>query len=238
MHEGEWSSKLGLAGQPSEAETLMVMRDIALCRLTGTPVHFQHLSTAGAVDLVRRAKADGLAVTCEATTHHVTLTDADCSEYDPTFKVHPPLRTADDVAALRAALADGTVDAIATDHAPHAPETKELPFDEAPPGMLGLETAIAVALTHLDLPVEKVFELMSWRPAELSGLGDRHGGLITDGGAANLCVVDPSVAWTVSGAAMASPSRNTPYEGWELNGRIRHTVYEGDAVVIDGEAQR
>src|SRR5690606_16583199 len=139
---GEWSSRLGLPGQPSEAEELMVMRDIALARLTGARVHFQHLSTAGSIAMVSAAKAGGMAVTAEAAPHHFTLTDACCAGYDATFKVHPPLRSAADVEAVKAGLAEGGIDAIATDHAPHAPEEKERPFDHAPPGMLGLEYAL------------------------------------------------------------------------------------------------
>ena len=134
MHEGEWSSRLGIGGQPAEAEELMVMRDIALARLTGGRVHFQHLSTAGSVAMVKAAKAAGLPVTAESTTHHFTLTDECCAAYDPVFKVHPPLRTAADVTAVKKGLADGTIDAIATDHAPHTAPDKEKPFDAAPPG--------------------------------------------------------------------------------------------------------
>ena len=233
MHEGEWSARLGIPGQPAEAEELMVMRDIALSRLTGARIHFQHLSTAGSVDMVRRARRAGVAVTAEATTHHFTLTHAECRTFDPVFKVHPPLRTSEDVAAVRAGLADGTIDAIATDHAPHTPETKDLPFDQAPPGMLGLETALALALTELDLPVERVFDLMSWTPARIAGLAG-HDGSLRVGAPADICVVDPGQSWTVSGRAMASRSRNTPYEGRTLTGRVRHTVYAGRAVVVDG----
>ena len=238
MHEGAWSSRLGLGGQPSEAEELMVMRDIALARLTGSRVHFQHLSTAGSVAMVRAAKEAGLPVTAEATPHHFTLTDASCAGYDTVFKVHPPLRTDDDVAAIRAGLADGTIDAIATDHAPHTSTDKERPFDAAPPGMLGLETALGLALTELELPVEQVLALMSWQPAAVACIDDRHGGPIVPGAPANLCVIDPQATWTVSGAAMASPSRNTPYEGRTLRGRARHTLLAGEPVVIDGEPQR
>lgn len=238
MHEGAWSSRLGIPGQPAEAEELMVMRDIALARLTRGRVHFQHLSTAGSVDLVRRAKAAGLNVTAEATPHHVTLTDECCASYDPVYKVHPPLRTEADVAAVRAGLADGTIDAIATDHAPHAPHEKELSFDQAPPGMLGLETALAIALTELDLPLAKVLALMSWQPAQIAQVADRHGGPIEPGRLANLCVIDPDVTWVVRGDQMASRSRNTPFEGRTLRGKVRHTVHEGEIVVFDGEAQR
>ncbi|MCX7620194.1 MAG: dihydroorotase [Acidimicrobiales bacterium] len=237
MNEGEWSSKLGIPGIPAAAEELMVARDLALAKLTGATVHFQHLSTAGSVELVRAAKAAGLPVTAEATTHHFTLTDEYCASYDSVFKVNPPLRTAADVAAIRAGLADGTIDAIATDHAPHTQESKELPFDEAPPGMLGLETALALAITELDLPMERVLALMSWRPAAIAGLV-AHGGPIAPGRPANLCVFDPAAAWTVDPERLASRSRNTPYAGRRVQGKVRHTVLWGQPVVIDGEAQR
>ncbi|HET9612035.1 MAG TPA: dihydroorotase [Acidimicrobiales bacterium] len=238
MHEGAWSSRLGVPGQPREAEEVMVLRDIALARMTGAAVHFQHLSTRRSIEMVAAAKAEGLPVTCEATPHHLTLTDACCAGYDPVFKVNPPLRTDDDVAAVRAGLAAGTVDCIATDHAPHAPEAKELPFDQAPPGMLGLETALALALTNLDLPIADVLALMSWRPAAIIGAHDAHGGPVAEGRPANLCVVDPAATWTVDPGALASRSRNTPYAGTTLTGRVRHTVLAGEAVVVDAEAQR
>jgi dihydroorotase len=188
--------------------------------------------------MVRAAKDGGLRVTAEATPHHFTLTDECCAGYDAVFKVNPPLRTDVDVAAVRAGLADGTIDAIATDHAPHAAHEKELPFDQAPPGMLGLETALALAHGELGLPVERLFALMSWQPAAIAGIGDRHGGPIVAGRVANLCVFDPSVEWVVRGEAMASKSRNTPFEGRSVRGKVRHTIYNGVAVVEDGEAQQ
>ena len=238
MHEGEWSSRLGIPGQPAESEELMVARDIVLSRLTGMRVHFQHLSTAVSVDLVREAKARGLKVTAEATTHHFTLTDAEVASYDPLYKVNPPLRPDADVQAVRAGLADGTIDAIATDHALHTQEAKEQAFDQAPPGMLGLETALALALTELDLPIAQVLALLSWRPAAIAGLSDQHGGPVAEGRPANLCVIDPSKTWTVDPARSASRSRNNPYAGRTLTGRVRHTFLFGEPVVIDGEAQR
>jgi dihydroorotase len=238
MHEGEWSSRLGLPGQPAEAEELMVMRDIALARLTGARIHFQHLSTAGSVEMVRRARAEGLPVSAEATPHHFTLTHAACAGYDAVFKVNPPLRPADDVAAVKQGLADGALDAVATDHAPHAPHLKELPFDQAPPGMLGLETALALALTELRLPVERVLALLSWQPAAIAGIADRHGGPVEEGRPANLCVIDPTATWVVDPARLASRARNTPYTGRTLTGRVRHTVLGGEIVVLDGEARR
>ncbi|MGQ0519978.1 MAG: dihydroorotase [Actinomycetota bacterium] len=238
MHEGEWSSRLGLPGVPAEAEELMVMRDIALCRLTGGRVHFLHLSTAGSLALVAAARAAGLPVTAEVAPHHFTLTDADVAGYDTVCKVNPPLRTAADVAAVKQALAAGTVDAIATDHAPHAQEAKEAPFDVAPPGMLGLETALGLALTELDLAPERVLALLSWQPAAIAGLAGIHGGPVAEGSPANLCVVDPSETWVVDAATLASRSRNTPYANRKLRGRVRHTVLRGEPVVVDGEARR
>ena len=237
MHEGAWSSKLGLPGQPSESEELMVMRDIALCRRTGAPVHFLHMSTAGSVELIRRAKADGLPVTAEAAPHHFTLTDACLANYDTVFKVHPPLRTDTDRDAVRSGLADGTIDAIATDHAPHTPETKEQSMLDAPPGMLGLETALALTLTELRLPMARVFALLSSGPARIAQIGDRHGSLAV-GRPANICVVDPSATWTVDPRKLASKARNTPYAGRVLQGKVRHTVRNGIAVVTNSEAQR
>ncbi|HEX2850294.1 MAG TPA: dihydroorotase, partial [Acidimicrobiales bacterium] len=238
MHEGEWSSRLGIPGIPAEAEELMVFRDIALGRLTGAPVHFLHLSTAGSVELVRQAKAKGLNVTAEAAPHHFTLTDEAVKSYDPLFKVNPPLRTAADVAAVKTGLADGTIDAIATDHAPHAQETKEEPFDQAPCGMLGLETALALAFTELDLPIEKVLALLSWQPARIARIHGEHGGPIEPGRPANLTVIDRDHEWTVDPRALASRSRNTPYAGRALRGKVRHTILRGEPVVVDMEAQR
>ncbi len=238
MHEGEWSSRLGLGGQPSEAEELMVMRDIALARLTGARVHMQHLSTAGSVAAVRAAKAAGYPVTAEAAPHHFTLTDAACADYDTCFKVHPPLRTASDVEAVRAGLADGTIDVIATDHAPHTADAKELPFDQAPPGMVGLETAFAIANTELGLSIEQLVQVMSSRPAEIGGLGDRHGGPIEVGRPANLCVIDADEEWTIDRAQLAGLSSNTPFHGKNVRGRVRHTIFSGEVVVLDTKPLR
>jgi dihydroorotase len=242
MHEGSWSSRLGLPGMPALAEEVMVARDIALARATGARLHLLHLSTAASVDLVRGAKAEGLAVTAEAAPHHFTLTDASVAGYDPVFKVNPPLRPLEDVAAVKAGLADGTIDAIATDHAPHAPEAKDLPFDQAPPGMLGLQTALSLGLSELGLPIGRVLALLSWQPAAVAGLdasnGGEQGGPVAPGAPANLCVIDPTATWTVDPVALASRSRNTPYAGRTLTGRVRHTVFRGEPVVVDAEAQR
>lgn len=238
MHEGSCCSHLGLPGWPAIAEELMVHRDIELCRVTGAPVHFLHLSTARSVDLVRQAKADGLPVTAEATPHHFTLSDELLASFDALYKVNPPLRTRADIDAIKAGLADGTIDAIATDHAPHPPETKEAPLDQAPPGMLGLETALGLAITELDMPLADIVAALSWKPAAIAGLADRHGRSIEPGSPANLTVFDPAHEWTVNASDLASKSRNTPYAGRTLRGKVRHTVLHGTAVVIDGRAQR
>ncbi len=238
MHEGVWSSRLGLPGQPSEAEELMVMRDIALARMTGARVHFQHLSTAGSVAMVAGARAAGLNISAEAAPHHFTLTDESCAGYDATFKVHPPLRSEADLAAVREGLSQGTIDAIATDHAPHTPESKDLPFDQAPPGMLGLEYALALAFTELvdrGLMTEpQVIAALSWRPAAIARMEDQ-GRTVSEGEPANLVVIDPNTRWTIDGSGGASRSRNVPYVGREVRGKVRHTVCAGQVVVEDGE---
>jgi dihydroorotase len=249
MHEGCWSSRLGLPGIPAAAEESMVARDIQLVRLTGAPVHFLHLSTAGSVELVRQAKAEGLPVTAEAAPHHMLLTHAEVAGYDPVFKVNPPLRTEEDVTAVVRGLIDGTIDAIATDHAPHAPESKDAPFDQAPPGMLGLQTALPIAWQVLSptLGPERIFELMSAQPAAIAGLGvtdvrvaghSAHGGPIEVGATANLCVFDPASMTVVDPTRLASLSRNTPYAGRAFQGAVRHTVLRGEPVVVDSVAQR
>lgn len=242
MHEGSCCSRLGLPGWPALAEELMVHRDIELCRLTGAGMHFLHLSTARSVDLVRAAKADGLRVTAEVAPHHFSLTDEQLSGFDPVFKVNPPLRTPADIAALKAGLADGTIDAIATDHAPHAERFKEQPLDQAPPGMLGLETALGVAIAELVdtglMSLRQVIAALSWKPAAIARVHERHGRPVAVGEPANLTVFDPSTSWEVDPSALASRSRNTPYVGRSLRGRVRHTVFDGVAVVVDGEATR
>ncbi len=249
MHEGCWSSRLGLPGIPAAAEESMVARDIQLVRLTGAPVHFLHLSTAGSVELVRQAKAEGLPVTSEAAPHHMLLTHAEVAAYDPVFKVNPPLRADSDVEAVIAGLCDGTIDAIATDHAPHAPEAKDVPFDQAPPGMLGLQTALPLAWQVLSplLSPERIFALMSIQPAGIAGLRvtdsrraghSAHGGPIEVGATANLCVFDPTASTVVDPTRLASRSRNTPYAGRTFTGAVRHTILRGEPVVIDAVAQR
>jgi dihydroorotase len=246
MHEGGCCSRLGLPGWPAIAEELMVHRDIELVRLTGARAHFLHLSTARSVELVRRAKADGLPVTAEATPHHISLTEERLASYDAIYKVNPPLRSAADVRAVRAGLADGTIDAIATDHAPHERNLKEQPLDLAPPGMVGLETALGVSLAHLSeaaseapaMTLAEIVAAMSWKPAAIAGVADRHGRPVAVGEPANLAVFDPAAEWEVVPARLASRSRNTPFVGVPLVGRVRHTIFDGVPVVVSGVAQR
>ena len=238
MNEGHCCSKFGLPGWPSIAEELMVFRDIELVRLTGAPVHILHLSTARSVELVRAAKADGLPVTAEATPHHISLTDELLAGYSSLYKVNPPLRTMVDVEAVRAGLADGTIDAIATDHAPHAPETKERPLDQAPPGMLGLETALGVSLASLDMPLSDVVAALSWKPALIAGVADRHGRPIAPDEPANLTIFDAAEEWQVVPAQLASKSRNTPFIGVPLRGKVKHTILEGTITVLNEKATK
>jgi dihydroorotase len=240
MHEGAWSARLGIPGRPAEAESTIVARDLQLARRTGGRYHVLHMSCAASADLVRAAKADGVRVTAECTPQHLVLTDESCSHFDPVFKMNPPLREQADVDALRAALLDGTIDAIATDHAPHTPESKDVPFEEAPPGMLGVETALAVVLTTLVEPgvltLAQAIAALSWQPAHVVGLdAEGHGGPIAVGHAANLCVIDPAHTWSVDGNRLASKSRNSPWDGWKLTGKVRHTIYRGTPTVRDQE---
>jgi dihydroorotase len=250
MHEGEVSAMLGLAGWPAAAEEMVVARDLLLAELTGGRLHLCHVSTGGAVELVRAAKGRGVRVSAEAGPHHFTLTDEAARSYDPVFKVNPPLREKADVEAVRQGLADGTLDAIATDHAPHAREDKEVEWAAAPPGMLGLQTALALTLTELVgstgseggarpgyLDLATAVERLSAGPARCRRLPG-HGGPVAPGAPANLAVFDPSATWTVDRAKLASQARNTPFHGRELRGRVVHTLLRGSFTVRDGEATR
>ena len=238
MNECQCCTSLGLPGWPSIAEELMVFRDIELARLTGARVHFLHLSTARSVELVRAAKRDGLPITAEVTPHHLSLDETRLTTFNTVFKVNPPLRSLADIAALRAGVVDGTIDALATDHAPHPRRDKELTLDQAPPGMLGLETALGVALGVLDVSLTQLVRIMSIHPAQIAGVADRHGRDIEPGAPANLVVFDPNAKWQVEPETLASKSRNTPYVGMTLRGKVRHTIFNGDITVLNGEAQR
>lgn len=228
MHEGAHAAALGLAGIPSAGEDTIVARDLLLAESTGARLHIAHVSTAAAVRMVRDAKLRGVKVTAEVTPHHLVLTDADVGEYDTNRKMNPPLRGPEDVAALHEGLADGTIDAIVTDHAPHTLEEKLVEFDRAPFGVVGLETALAIILTHLVRPgiitLEQALRCMSTRPAEILGVA---GGRIEEGAPADLVVIDPGRRWTVRSEEFASRSRNTPFEGWDLEGKAVLTIVDG-----------
>ena len=237
MNESELSGRLGLAGWPAVAEEAIIARDVLLAQHVGSRVHICHLSTAGSVEIVRWAKSRGIDVTAEVTPHHLVLTEDLVATYDPLYKVNPPLRTAADVAALRAALADGTIDIIATDHAPHPHEDKDCEWAAAAMGMLGLETAFGVAMETMVAP-----GLLSWRalaqrmsvaPARI-GRVRTQGHDLVPGAIANIAVVDPSGTYVVDPMRLSSKSRNTPYAGRELPGRVVHTIYAGTPTVLDG----
>jgi dihydroorotase len=235
MNEGVVSSRLGLAGWPAVAEEAVIARDCLLADHVGSRLHVCHVSTAGSVELLRWAKDRGVDVTAEVTPHHLVLTDELASTYDPVFKVNPPLRTAADVEALRAGLADGTVDCVATDHAPHALEDKESEWGAASPGMTGLETALAVVVEALGprLSWRALAERMSATPARIGRL-EGHGRPVAVGEPANLTVVDPAAPWTVDAARMATRSSNTPFAGRELPVRVVATFLRGVPTVLDG----
>lgn len=241
MNEGRISARLGLPGWPHEAEEVMLARDLILAEGVGARLHVPHVSTAGSVDLIRRAKDRGVRVTAEVAPHHLVLTDEVVESFDPVFKVNPPVRSTADVDAVRAALADGTIDAVATDHAPHAPEAKDQEWDHTPCGMLGLETAFAVVNTHLVragiIDPLTAIERMSTAPARIRDVGD-HGGAVLAGRPAHLVVIDPDVKWRVSASALHSRAANTPFAGHELYGRAVHTLLRGRFTLRDGTVQQ
>ena len=237
MNEGVHSSLLGMTGWPAVAEEAVIARDCLLTAHVGSRLHVCHVSTAGSVELIRWAKGKGWDVTAEVTPHHLVLTDDLAGSYDPLFKVNPPLRTQADVEALREGLADGTIDCVATDHAPHALEDKEVEWGAAAFGMTGLETALAVvAATMVEpgrLDWRAVADRLSVAPARIGRL-EGHGRPIAVGEPANLCLVDPAGRWTVDPAQSASRSRNTPFAGHELPARVVATFLRGRATVLDG----
>lgn len=238
MNEGAVSTRLGLMGIPNAAEDVMIARDLLLAELTGGRLHIQHVSTRGGVAMIREAKARGIAVTAEATPHHFTLTEEAVDGYRTDAKMNPPLRTAEDVAAVRAGIADGTLDVIATDHAPHHYDEKEQAFDEAPFGIVGLETALGLAVTELVekgvITLPQLVERMSTAPARAFRL---PGGTLRPGSPADVTVFDPSAEWTVEPEAFLSRSRNTPFGGWRLRGRALYTIV-GGRVVWNGTESR
>ncbi len=224
MHEGSVSSRLGIGGIPAAAEEVVLARDLTLVKLTGVRYHAQHLSSAGSVTLVEAAKKSGLGVTAEVTPHHLSFDHRQVEALDPVFKMYPPLRSESDRTALRSALATGIIDAVATDHAPHADFETEVTFAEAPRGVIGLETAVAAVLTATDLDQATLFERMSIVPARIAGL-PRQGQPVAEGAPANLVVIDPTGTSTVTD--FRSRSSNSPFKGQTLRGRVLATVYEG-----------
>ncbi|MSY02101.1 MAG: dihydroorotase [Actinobacteria bacterium] len=238
MNEGLVSSKLGLTGWPAVAEEAIIARDILLAEHVGSRLHICHLTTAGGVDLVRFAKSRGINVTAEVTPHHLLLTDELVSNYDPVFKVNPPLRTEKDVMALRKGLADGTIDIVGTDHAPHPTEDKDCEWQSAAFGMVGLETALSVvvkAMIETELMSwETLVERMSIAPAKIAGYA-KHGQIVAKGSPANLAIIDTSATWIVDRNTLASKSKNTPFAGMTMPAQVRHTFLNGDLVLKNGQ---
>ena len=241
-HEGAAAARLGLAGWPRSAEESIVARDAILARDAGARVHICHASTAGTVELLRWAKAQGIAITAEVTPHHLLLDDSRLATYDPVNKVNPPLRESADCAALRAALAEGVIDCVATDHAPHADQDKCCEFAVARPGMLGLQTALSVVVATMVAPDGEstgaldwrgVARVMSERPAAIVGLPDQ-GRPVEVGEPATLTLIDPTASWTVDASALASIGRNSPFDGMELPARVRATLLRGRVTALDG----
>jgi dihydroorotase len=239
MHEGFYSSLLGLRGAPAEAEAVIVARDVPRAGRGGGRLHVTHASAAPSVDLLREARGRGIRVTADVTPHHLTFTDEDLQGYDTNLRVNPPLRSAEDRDALRAGIVAGDLDAVATDHAPHAEEDKEVEFDQARPGTTGLETALGAVLTALgpDPDLSLVVERMSTSPARILGL-DEDGGPVLPGRPASLVVFDPAAEWTAGVRPWASRARNSAFVGRTLRGRVVHTMLRGDLLVRDGEATR
>ncbi|MEO5937329.1 MAG: dihydroorotase, partial [Terriglobales bacterium] len=232
MHLGPTSFRLGLRGMPVEAESGIVERDIALARKTGAHLHVAHISTRKALAAVRRAKKDGVRVTCEVTPHHFTLLDEHVGDYNTNYKMNPPLRGEDDRAAMIRGLLDGTIDAIATDHAPHALHEKEQEFDRAPMGITGLETALPIALQvlhrHHKMSLSRLLALLTTHPARLMGLERR--GHLSPGAHADVVLIDLNKLWTFSAQSSKSRSKNTPFDGWEFTGRVMTTICGGKVV--------
>lgn len=234
MHEGRWSLILGLKGMPAAAEDVHVIRDCVLAKLTGASVHIAHVSSRGALDAIRRARELGLPVTCEVAPHHWTLTDDALADYDTNTKMSPPVRSRDHVAALLEGLRDGTIDAIATDHAPHHADEKALEFDQAPFGITGLETAVGLAFDLVNqgiIDLERLVSLCSTNPARIFGLQDR--GTLAENAHADVTILDPTCEWVFDVAASKSKSRNTPFHGRAMTGAAVATIVDGRVVYLN-----
>jgi dihydroorotase len=238
MHAGLASVTFGLSGIPAEAEQLMIARDLLLNRTIGCRYHVQHISTAGSVELIRRAKRDNENVTTEVSPHHLLLTDESCRTYDTNYKMNPPLRTAADVKACIAGVVDGTIDCLATDHAPHLPEEKELEFPLAPFGIIGLECALPLYIKALvepgHIPWMRLIELMSTRPAQIVGLDKSGKGTLAEGADGDVTIIDPNAEWTIDIDQFYSKSRNCPFHGWSVRGRAIATIVGGDVKWVLG----
>lgn len=237
VNEGVCSTRMGLAGWPAEGEELQIARDIAICRLTGCPLHVQHLSTARGLNLVRQAKAEGLPVTCEVTPHHMFLSDEDIkSDYDTNMKVNPPLRTPEDSKALIEGLLDGTIDCIVTDHAPHAPWEKDREFERAPFGMTGIETSLGLVLTNLVdkgiIDYAKMVELMAITPRDILRVPQVQ---LASGNDADLTIFDPEIEWTVTEDWFMSRAKNSGFIGAQLKGQATDVYVGGCATMVDGQ---
>ena len=233
MHEGHWSLVLGLRGMPAAAEEVDALRDCALAELTGARVHLAHVSTRGAIEAVRRAKEKGLPVTCEVAPHHWTLTDEAVADYDTNTKMSPPLRSPDHIEAILAGLRDGTIDAIATDHAPHHADEKALEYDQAPFGIIGLETAVGLAFDLVNkgvIDIERLVEVLATNPARIFGLENR--GTLRADAYADLTILDPSFQWAFDGSRSKSKSRNTPFAGRTMTGAAVATIVAGRVVFL------
>jgi len=239
MHEGRWSLILGLKGMPAAAEDVHAIRDCVLAKLTGAAVHIAHVSSRGAVDAVRRAKEIGLPVTCEVAPHHWTMTDEALADYDTNTKMSPPLRSRDHVEALLEGLRDGTIDAIATDHAPHHADEKALEFDQAPFGITGLETAVGLAFDLVNqgvIDLERLVRLCSTNPARIFGLKER--GTLMENAHADVTILDPACEWVFDVAASKSKSRNTPFHGRSMTGAAVATIVGGRLVYLNPDYSR
>jgi len=240
MHEGHWSLVLGLRGIPAAAEEVDAVRDCLLAELTGARIHLAHVSTSGAIDAIRRAKERGLAVTCEVAPHHWTLTDEAVQDYDTNTKMNPPLRTQEHIDAILEGLRDGTIDSIATDHAPHHADEKALEYDQAPFGIVGLETAVGLAMDRLVhqgvISLERLVELCATNPARILKLEDR--GALRSGGQADVTILDPEHVWTFDASRSKSKGRNTPFDGWSFRGAAVATVVAGRIVYLHPDYSR
>jgi dihydroorotase len=241
MNEGVVSSQLGLKGWPAVAEESIIARDVLLAEHVQSRIHICHLTTAGGVEIIRWAKARGIQVTAEVTPHHLLLTDERAKTYDPVFKVNPPLRTARDIMALREGLADGTIDIVATDHAPHPAESKECEWQVAAAGMIGLETALSIVqATMIDTSLMTWSDLadrMSIAPSKIAGYAD-HGQPLLPGSSAHITVINPMRSWRVDRDLVASRSRNTPFHGMDLPGVVVATFFRGEPTVLNGQLVR